>query len=382
MDSARRLPAPNRDELIALGLLDPESAEAHDRELLLQFLIARGATLDELERSREFSDLIDASIDQTVRPGPRLTRREVAWRSGLDDDVLVQLRQAMGLADPGQSVAFYTEADVLAARAFERIALLFGEAVALQLTRVAGAALARITEAAVGAFVVNVETPLRATGTSEMSMGRAFAELASGIPDVGRLLETQLRHHMERAMHECSLASRDPLTADLVTITVGCIDVVGPAVWARSLTPSLHAGYLATFARLVGAVVSDHGGHVVKVVGDAATFVVDDPATACRIALDVIERAAAQGALPPLRAGIASGTVIRRDGDYHGEPVQLAAQLANVSEPDAVLVVRQAIAGTDTPIDLTWKLLGVQTVRGSTEPLEIVAAVRREKKAA
>ena len=82
MESLRRLPAPNRDELIALGLLDPESPDAVDRERLLQFLMARGATLEELQRSRELADLVSISIDQALRPGPRMTRREASRNLG------------------------------------------------------------------------------------------------------------------------------------------------------------------------------------------------------------------------------------------------------------------------------------------------------------
>ena len=238
METPHRLPAPNRDELIALGLLDPEAADANDRERLLQFLLARGATLDELQRGRDLADLVSISIDQALRPGPRMTRREVGWRSGLDDDLLVQLRQAMGLPDPGPRMPIYTEADVGAARSFERLALLFGEAVALQLIRVAGAAVARIAEAAVSAFMVNVDAPLRAADTSDIAMGRAFAEVVAALPDFGRTLDVQLRHHLEAAVHQYALISDGSDDADLVTVTVGFIDLVNSTSWATGLTPS------------------------------------------------------------------------------------------------------------------------------------------------
>ena len=381
MEALRKPPAPNRDELVALGLLDPAAPDAHDRELLLQFLLARGATLDELRHSNELGDLVGASIDQTLRPGPRLSRREVAWRTAMDDDVLVQLRQAMGLPDPGVQVAFYTEADVLAARAFERLSLLFSEAVALQLMRVAGAALSRIAEASVSAFAVNVEAPLRAAGTTDVSMGRAFAEVASALPDLGRLLDVQLRHHVEAAIHQFMLTSNGTVS-DTHKVTVGFVDIVGSTAWARSLAPSVHAARLQRFAQLAGDVVSGHGGRLVKLIGDEAMFVVADAGAACRIALEFVERCAATREIPQIRAGLATGDVISRDGDYHGEVVNLAARIVKCAEPDCVVAARSSFDQSLPASGVAWTALGARYLRGFDEPVELVGVVRRSLRAA
>ncbi len=381
MEAIRKPPAPNRDELIALGLLDPGAADAADRELLLQFLLARGSTLEELRRSNELGDLVGASIDQTLRPGPRLTRRELAWRTAIDDDVLVQLRQAMGLPDPGVTAAFYTEADVLAARAFERLSLLFSESVALQLMRVAGAALSRIAEASVSAFAVNVEAPLRAAGTTEVSMGRAFAEVASSLPDLGRLLDVQLRHHVEAAIHQFMLTSNGAVS-ETHSLTVGFVDIVGSTAWARSLSPSTHAARIQHFAQLAGDAVSLHGGRLVKLIGDEAMFVVADSAAACRIALDIINRCAAAGNIPQVRAGLATGDVISRDGDYHGEVVNLAARIVKCAEPDCVVAARSSFEATSRVAGVGWTVLGARYLRGFDEPVELVQVVRTKLRAA
>ncbi len=384
MDSSRRLPAPNRDELIALGLLDPAEPDAEERQRLLQFLMARGATIDDLERSRDIGALVGASLDQTLRPGPRLTRRELSWRTNLDDDVLVRLRQAMGLPDPGSHVAIYTEADVLAARAFERLALLFGEAVALQLMRVAGAALARVSEAAVSAFMVNVHAPLRATSANEVATGRAFAEVVSSLPDVARLLEVQLRHHVEAAVHQFSLTRSDPKSgapseaADLVNLTVGFADVVGSTAWARSITPTDFAAALQHFATLAGDIVAARGGRVVKLIGDEIMFVAADPGVACELGLDIVAACADQDGFPPVRVGAATGSVISRDGDYHGEVVHLASRLVRAADPGAVVVTSACARGAATGGGgLVFRSVGVRGLRGFDEPVEVVTVQRR-----
>ena len=384
MEAPRRLPAPNRDELIALGLLDPESPDAVDRERLLQFLMARGATLEELQRSRELADLVSISIDQALRPGPRMTRREVGWRSGTDDDVLVRLRQAMGLSDPGARVAIYTEADVLGAQSFERLALVFGESVALQLIRVAGAAVARIAEAAVSAFMVSVDAPLRAAEHNDVAIGRAFGEVIAALPDFGRTLDVQLRHHIEAAVHQYAMTSNGAFAADSVTITVGFIDIVDSTSWASGLAPSHVAAALQRFAHLAGDVVSQHGGRLVKLIGDEIMFVAADPRDACVIALETIEQCLHYEEFPSVRAGLATGEVIARDGDYHGAVVNLASRLVKCADPGRVVVSRQCASGaaTNPNRDVAFRSDGVHYLRGFEEPIELVTLVRRQIRAA
>jgi class 3 adenylate cyclase len=392
--------APNHDELVALGLLDPTALDAADREALLRFLLARGTAVADLERSRDLGRLVGASVDELVRPGPRLTRREVAWRTGIDDDVLVRMRQAAGLSDPGIDVPCCTEADVVAARAFERLALLFGEAVALQLLRVVGTALARIAEAALSAFAVEIAAPLRelgrtsgagASGVSgagavDLVTARAFTEVAAALPDLGRALDSLLRHHLEAAMHELDATRRGPVGSDVVTVTVGFLDLVDSTSWAR--TRSVHdlAAALGRFAQLANAVASRHRARIVKVIGDEVMLVARDGAAGCACALELVEECARDGVLPALRGGLASGDVVARDGDYHGEVVHLASRLVKEADPHAVLVDAdtrsRARAHPARASGLAFHSAGLRYLRGFDEPVELVGVTRRGTRAA
>jgi len=42
--------------------------------------------------------------------------------------------------------------------------------------------------------------------------------------------------------------------------------------------------------------------------------------------------------LPPLRVGVATGSVIAREGDLFGPTVNLASRLVGVARPDSILV--------------------------------------------
>jgi class 3 adenylate cyclase len=404
--------APNHDELVALGLLDPTAVDADDREALLRFLLARGTALADLERSRDLARLVGASVDELVRPGPRLSRREVAWRTGIDDDVLVRMRQAAGLSDPGIDVPCCTEADVVAARAFERLALLFGEAVALQLLRVVGTALARIAEAALSAFAVEVAAPLRELGRASGSVtasassayigsgvsgvtrvdgvdlvtARAFTEVAAALPDLGRALDSLLRHHLEAAMHELDATRRGPIGSDVVTVTVGFLDLVDSTSWARARSVHDLASGLGRFAQLANAVAARHRARIVKVIGDEVMLVARDGAAGCACALELVEECARDGVLPALRGGLATGDVVARDGDYHGEVVHLASRLVKEADPHAIIVDAdtrsRARAHPARASGLAFHSVGLRYLRGFDEPIELVGVTRRGARAA
>lgn len=379
--------APTRDELLALGLLDGGAPDAFEREALLQFLVARGATLDDLQRSRDLGRLVGHSVEQVLRPGPRLTRRELGWRTGVDDDLLVRLRQAGGLPDPGADSPAYTEADVVAVRAFERLALLLGEHVALQLMRVVGAALARVAEATLSAYARNVAAPLRAhdddAAPGDLVAARAFTELAMTLPDLGRALDVLLRHHLDHAMQElASTASAEHPHSDVLVVAVGFVDLVGSTAWARTLPVEELAAALGRFAALANAVATRRGARVVKLIGDEVMFVASDPAVACGAALELIDACAASRDVPPLRGGIATGAVVARDGDYHGEVVHLASRLVKEAEPHAVVVdavTARRVGARDAHV--AFHGLGPRYLRGFDEPTEVFGATRRETRA-
>jgi adenylate cyclase len=57
--------------------------------------------------------------------------------------------------------------------------------------------------------------------------------------------------------------------------------------------------------------VSHQGGRLVKLIGDEAMFVVEDPVAACAVALEL----ATHPDLPPIRVGLADGSIIAAYAD-------------------------------------------------------------------
>ncbi len=87
--------------------------------------------------------------------------------------------------------------------------------------------------------------------------------------------------------------------------------------------------------------VAENHGRIVKTVGDEVLFVTDTSAEAAEIALTLNEKITGEGRLPPLRIGLARGTVLARFGDVYGSTVNIASRLTSVARPASVLVDRE-----------------------------------------
>jgi SAM-dependent methyltransferase len=103
---------------------------------------------------------------------------------------------------------------------------------------------------------------------------------------------------------------------------------------------------------VVGRVVDDHGGELVKNLGDGvmATFGAVTDAVECAVALQQAVEAGARSVPDALslRVGLSVGEVTADGGDYFGTPVVEAARLCAEAQPRQVLassLVRQ-LAGT------------------------------------
>jgi adenylate cyclase len=72
-----------------------------------------------------------------------------------------------------------------------------------------------------------------------------------------------------------------------------------------------------------------------------------EPEPMLDVTLRLVDLAARDDSVPPLRAGIASGQAVHRWGDWFGTPVNLASRLTTRARPSTVLVaeeVRDALA--------------------------------------
>jgi class 3 adenylate cyclase len=359
-------------ELEAHGLYDPDAPDAEEQRALLEYLVAQGVGLEDMVESKRLGRLAFAAGDVHIRPGsPVYTVDEVAARTGVEPGLIVRVWRASGFAVPPPDKPAFSDADVEALGMLALAVQRFGEEPSLQLARVFGASLGRMAAAGFQTALAHAEDGFAPRAASLLASARASTELGLMAEMSGPALDVLFRHHIAAAAQWFDLApSPDPETAPLA---VGFADLVGFTTLSHTREVHELARAVGEFDALTTEIATDGGGRVVKLIGDEVMFVTPDARQAVAIALALADALAHHPVLPTLRAAVASGTVLVRDGDCFGPVVNLAARLVHMAEPGHVIVPE----GTVLPDDgFAVDPLGIRQVRGFDEPVAVARVER------
>lgn len=269
--------------------------------------------------------------------GPaELTPPEVAQASGMDPDQARRLWQALGFPPVSDDEPLFTRSDVAILR--EVRALLEVDVAnqddVVQLTRVVGQALARVADAQVTASATRLEQALRERGDDALD-ARAIAERVVQLaPRLEQFLAYVWRRHLLASLRSRSL---QPSEGDR-TLAVGFADLVGFTSLSQALAPHELAVAVDRFEAIAYEHVPEHGGRVVKTIGDEVMFATDDGVAAAEIALSLADAYHREKDLPGVRVGLACGPVLSWEGDLYGATVNLASRLVNLAHANSVLV--------------------------------------------
>jgi class 3 adenylate cyclase len=354
--------APTPEELQAAGLYDPDDPLAADRLELIAYLLECGATLDDLVAANP--DLAGVASTIALRGGgERFTVAEAAARAGIAVETAARIWRAAGFPDPGPDARVCNDEDVLTLQTFDAGARLLGEDVVLQMVRVIGSSMARIADATIGAFLVNVAAPSLEEDPGGMRLARANTEAVTLLRAASGAMDVIFRRHVERLQRP--LSAGDQRTQGLA---IGFADLVGSTALAQQLSTKELGGALEEFDEVVSDVVVTNGGRVVKLIGDEVMFVAAEPGVACAIGRAIASRLADHPRLPPVRVGVTFGPVLSRDGDYFGSVVNLAARMAKLADPGTVVVSDDVRRAVETE---TFVSVGTRNLKGFEHPVEL-----------
>lgn len=366
----------DRQEFEAAGLYDPSAPDAEDRLALLRYLSDTGATIEEMVEAEAAQRLAPLAGDRILRPDrTRLTVQEIAERTGLETATVVRLWQAVGFAPPPETPFFYRD-DVPTFMAFHAGRDLLSADATLHLTRVVGAAMSRIAEAAVSSFLLNVEADLVDREAPDLDFARANTDAMAALRGLTAIFEPIFHHHLEAAIRRSTMARSDPKRRDLVTLAVGFVDLVAFSSLSQEIGAEQLGRLVSDFEELANRVVAGLGGRVVKTIGDEVMFVTADPEAACEMALVLIEDLKSHPGLLGARGGLALGEAVWQDGDYFGSSVNFSARLVALADPGTVLVnerMSRSAAGTA----FAFSPAGQRRVKGFGEALDIFELSRR-----
>jgi adenylate cyclase len=267
---------------------------------------------------------------------PSLTRIQVAERAGVPLEMAVELWRLLGFATNDDHEVAFTEADVDALRASHDLRKLgiLGEDSQAALVRTWGRSFARLAE---------WETTLLANvaGADDDPEARLSDLAVEVLPRVEALQTYIWRRHLASASSRLvSVQSGGTAAADLA---VCFVDIVGYTSRSKSLDERELVAWLEGFEDTATGIVVDHGGRIIKTIGDEILFVADDPVAAAEIALLLTARGEdADDPFPSVRAALAYGEVVSRLGDVFGPVVNIASRLTSLARPGSVLVDRHA----------------------------------------
>lgn len=366
---------PTPDEFEAAGLLDPTDASVVGRLDLLNWLADLGFTIAQMRDALLAGGLGGMAGDNVLVPGTRHTRAEAIERAGLAPDVFDAYSRAFGFEPIGGSPpgeVGYTDAEIGLFATIESLSDIFTRDEALALVRVIGSAIARVGEAAVSLFLVDIESPQLLAGLGELEIGRAGYEAAQRVDGLAAQLDPLLRRHVLQASERTRAATIDDPERFQYRYAIGFVDLVGYTSLSGNLTARELARFIGRFESRAHDVVSRAGARVVKLIGDEIMFAAIDPSAACRAGGDLIDAFVADADVVRPRGGMAYGTVVLRGGDYYGSVANLASRLADQAAPGELLATA---ALAEAAVGCTFEPAGRRIVKGFDEAVTVFSVV-------
>jgi adenylate cyclase len=288
------------------------------------------------ESQPDLSGALETVENYLLGAAPTLTRLQVAERAGVPLAVAQELWRLLGFPQqPDEAVAF-TERDV---RALEythdlvKLGILDPERQAA-LVRTWGRSFARLAE---------WQTSLLADVALESAdpVGQVTDLASEVLPRVEELQSYVWRRHLASA--GARLMAGDAAGSDTTQLAVVFVDIVGFTSRSKELTEAELVQWIEYFEAECSGLVVDHGGRVIKNIGDEVLFVAEDVARAAQAALTMIARGSDRDdRFPEVRAGLAYGDVVSRLGDVLGPTVNIASRLTSIARPGSVIIDRGA----------------------------------------
>jgi class 3 adenylate cyclase len=147
--------------------------------------------------------------------------------------------------------------------------------------------------------------------------------------------------------------------------TIVFTDIVGSTEFVRRVGDEEGRAAVRELERQVASVAADHGGRVVKNLGDGSLVSFGSNSSAISFGLAVQDKS--QSGPLRLRVGMAAGEPIQEDGDVHGTVVAQASRIGDLGDAGEIIVsdsVRQLAAGKG----FTFEPKGEVLLKGFDEP--------------
>jgi adenylate cyclase len=266
----------------------------------------------------------------------RYTSAQVIEAAGVTEEFARRLWRALGFPHVPDDVVAFTERDVAALAGVAGLgpAGVLDEELVLRMVRAVGQTMARLAKWQVDVLVETLTDPLEPPDPD--TVRGVVADAETHIAELEPLLAHAWRRQLAAAGAGLLAA---PSAEELQThAAVGFADLVAFTRTSRDLDERGLARLVERFEETASDVVAEHGGRLVKTLGDEILFSADSARTGAEIGLSVAEAVAADEDIPDVRVGMAYGPVLPLRGDVFGTTVNLASRLTAMARPGTALV--------------------------------------------
>jgi len=321
--------------LVDLGILapaDPDRFSPGDvrRALMANSLEGAGIPLEGVAAGIQSGALslsfLDAASYERFAALAAETFQQVADRTGIPLELLLVVREAIGMAQP--SADDRLREDEMAIVPFVELQLDEGfRAPAIErLLRVQGDGTRRITEQEGAWWNSEVIEPAVAAGNGPEEI--ANADLADRIAPLSEQALLAMYHAQQARAWTANIIEAFEVMMAKAGIhsrlerqpAICFLDISGYTRLTQERGDDAAADLSTTVARLVQRSSVQHGGKPIKWLGDGVMFYFGDPGPGVRAALEMVDGLAAAG-LPPAHVGLHAGPVLFQEGDYFGQTV-------------------------------------------------------------
>lgn len=325
---------------------------------LRTFLLDAGASEDDLDRAEREGWLPLLTLDRLVLPG-RASHdlAAVSEITGIDEERLTRLWRAVGFPDVPAGLPVFSDTDVEAARRllYGRLARGSDFAALLRQVRVMSLSMARVG-AVLADYFGDVVRVLRERGVDDEAIANALVNTYDS-DELSELLLYEARLQLRAALW---LRLGRDASPDLA-IAIGFADLAGYTALSAELAPEVLGELVGRWEEIVYDTVAQHGGRVVKTIGDEVMFA-GVAAQIARTALALRDAAIEEG-LPAVHAGIAAGMVVVREGDFYGPVVNLASRLTGAAPPGEIYASAELHSELADDPSFTWRAVGALDLR-------------------
>jgi adenylate cyclase len=338
------------------------------------------ALVEALDRGELSFAFLELSVyDRFSALTPR-TFTDVSEQEGIPLDVLLVVREAMGLAQAAPDDQMREDELEVVPLIQLQLSKGFDPTVIERWLRVYGDTLRRIAETEAEWWRNQLALPYLRSGMNASEMLRLTAEWGGEFTSrVERALlavyhanqehtwTEALIEEIEEALDRAGLRSRME-----VTPAICFLDLTGYTRLTEERGDQAAAELAERLAPLVQRPAERHGGRVVKWLGDGVMFHFRDPTGGVVAALEMIE-AVSEADLPPAHVGLHTGPVVFQGGDYFGRTVNIAARIAEQARPGQVLVTQEIVdqVGSD---GVTFEPIGAVELKGVSQPVSLYSA--------